>query len=95
MPHPPRQSNAFLYFFIYWCIGALVLLCRSDQDLRDKATSASAATFVTTLVFNAIIFGAGPGTFILTGRERVLFLPSGIFFTLKDCTIKDAVGMDS
>lgn len=42
-----------------------MLLCRSDQDLRDQATSASAATFVTALVFNAIVFGAELGAFTL------------------------------
>ena len=42
-----------------------MLLCRSDQDLRNQATSASAATFVTALVFNAIIFGAELGAFTI------------------------------
>jgi len=68
----------FFIFSFYWCIGAIV------QDLRDQATSASAAIFVTALVFNAIIFGAEPSTLILTSkwfssRECMLFLPNGIF----------------
>lgn len=42
-----------------------MLLCRSDQDLRDQATSASTATFVTALVFNTIIFGAELGAFTI------------------------------
>ena len=64
---------------------SLVLTCRSNSPGIDDAESASTSTFVTALVFNAIVFGAelAEGKTYLYGQEC-----KAAVFTWQGCTIE-------